>query len=698
MEEDDDKTVVRVDRKKGGSSRILDGSLSGVPVNHSTQDQLPGFLHDYEEDADTSQRPGLSDPGFPVFEVELKHALEIPVKPAPDPESGSFTTVEDCIDAASNKTDETVVRIVERRELSQSLTYPTESVESVEESTVQPPPQPLETALLSSHPENSAEAGSGTFSFGPLLPGDTLNGRFLLESVIASGGMGVVYKARDRVREGVSKSEVALKLLGEGFKTHPDAWKALLIEMENTRGLRHPNIIEVYDFDHDRNRNEYFMTMEYLEGQPLEYFIRQRQGTPFPFEETLRIIKGIGNALHFAHTQNPIIVHSDIKPSNIFITKDGAIKVLDFGIARIKRAADPTAIDDDDNGFSAYTVPYASCEIMEGWPPDPCDDVYALGCVAYRLLSGKHPFGMAGERYGARYARDTGLIPEPIPGLDKSQQRALLRALAFMRKDRTPSVNQFLKELQSVSYFGHSWLRVITMSSIFVCLAVSLAVLLLKGGKNPSTSSIQPDRMTVGAESVGPASVQVDAATTTGGEPPAAARPPVTNHSVRTSTSSHSDLLSIFDDASLSADQKLIEALPQFTTLNLSLPGNVFKKGEKLSLRVDLSSPSALHVFYFQPGEPVVLVFPNAVDSDNQLPEGGKVINGLTAQPPYGESWFIAIAQPSGGNLLKQKQKQPKGVQHGYGVLTPTELTAFLKQQISSGTVSLGSAEMMTAK
>jgi serine/threonine protein kinase len=281
-----------------------------------------------------------------------------------------------------------------------------------------------------------------------IRPGSVLKDRFKLDDVLGIGGMGTVYRGRDLIKvEARDKNPfVALKVLNEDFKQHPDSFIALQREASRQQRLAHPNIATVYDFDRTRG-GTVFLTMELLEGEPLNNIIKKqvRAKGGLPFDEALTMIKGLGNALIYAHERG--IVHSDFKPGNCFQTNDGVMKVLDFGIARavknpLQGEGEKTLFDAGKLG--ALTPAYASAEMLEGEEPDPRDDLYALACVAYELLTGKHPF----NKLPANSARDNHLVPNPIKGLKRRQQKGLMRGLAFAREDRSQSVEQFLIELE----------------------------------------------------------------------------------------------------------------------------------------------------------------------------------------------------------------------------------------------------------
>jgi serine/threonine protein kinase len=278
--------------------------------------------------------------------------------------------------------------------------------------------------------------------------GSVLKARFLLEYEIARGGMGVVYRARDLLKEKYQdrNSHIAVKVLADQYKTHPDAFIALQREAGKAQKLAHPNICTVYDFDHDND--VVFMTMEYLEGQTLDKIIEAQLSNSLLQKSAFGIIESMCKGLTYAHSKG--IVHSDFKPGNVMMMSDGTVKILDFGIASIsaqhQKKTQEATLFDPSRRLGALTPAYASCEMIEWQEPDPRDDIYALACVSYELLSGRHPF----NRVQATAARDAGLKPAPIKGLGKQQWKALQRGLAFDRKARTPSAEQFMSELSAV--------------------------------------------------------------------------------------------------------------------------------------------------------------------------------------------------------------------------------------------------------
>ena len=274
-----------------------------------------------------------------------------------------------------------------------------------------------------------------------------LKQRFLMEKVLGVGGMGVVYRAKDRLKVEAKDKDpyVAIKVLSDEFKTHPEAFISLQRESRKTQRLSHTNIVKVFDFDKDGEL--FFMTMEYMEGKPLDRLIKQYSATGLPLEDVWTIIDGMCSALSYAHIEK--IVHADFKPGNIFVTTSGMAKIFDFGIARAvtnidkneSGTADRTIFDAGNLG--ALTPAYASYEMLKGEEPDVRDDIYALGCITYELLSGKHPF----DKIPADEAKNRRLKPKRIPKITKRQWRAIEKALAFDRKDRIETVDLFYHEL-----------------------------------------------------------------------------------------------------------------------------------------------------------------------------------------------------------------------------------------------------------
>ena len=270
-----------------------------------------------------------------------------------------------------------------------------------------------------------------------LREGMVLKNRYVIQERADDGGMGVVYKALDKRREeaGAETSWVAIKVLSEPNRNLPEARQALEREAAKVQQLSHPNIVNVFDFD--RDGDEFFMVMEWLEGEQLTALLQRHRSAPLSRTVALRMLRSIARGLAHAHQHG--VAHADVKPANIYITRDRQVKVLDFGLARAINGNEP----EDRSDVTGFTPAYASCEVLEGALATPHDDVYALGCIAYRLLTGNHPFG----NMKATEAEAQDLAPAVIDGLPMGSWEAIERALAFRREDRTANAAIFLEEL-----------------------------------------------------------------------------------------------------------------------------------------------------------------------------------------------------------------------------------------------------------
>jgi serine/threonine protein kinase len=270
--------------------------------------------------------------------------------------------------------------------------------------------------------------------------GDVIKDRFVLDRVLGTGGMGAVFRALDlRKKEaGDNRPYVALKILGEDFKDHPHALVTLQREARKTQDLASPNIVTVYDFDRDGDL--VYLTMEELIGRSLEDLL-QDKSVVLSMDEKILMLRQIAQGLAYAHSKS--LVHSDLKPANIFVTEKKQIKILDFGIAR---AANTTLYEDsfDAGKLGAVTVAYASSEMLLFEPPHPSDDIYALGIIACELFNGLHPY----SRKDAQQALSENLKPILPKFKNPLLNKLFVRSVALQRENRIADADKFLKYLR----------------------------------------------------------------------------------------------------------------------------------------------------------------------------------------------------------------------------------------------------------
>jgi eukaryotic-like serine/threonine-protein kinase len=276
----------------------------------------------------------------------------------------------------------------------------------------------------------SAAAASVSSATVRLAIGELLGGRYRIARELGEGGMGVVYLAADQQVPG---ERFAVKVLKEELQ--PAALTLLREEVRKTRKLSHPNIVDVHSVNVDGQR--VYVLMEYLEGKSLDALLDEEFGRGMSFSHAWPIIEDVGAALGNAHDHN--VIHSDLKPANVFVTISGRTKLLDFGIARLSRGPLLQAR----SASRALTPAYASCEMLEGKEADRRDDVYSFACLIYEMLCGERPFG----DLSALEAREAGTRVPPLQGLSREQNAALAKALALERKSRTTSVEELLAGL-----------------------------------------------------------------------------------------------------------------------------------------------------------------------------------------------------------------------------------------------------------
>jgi len=272
------------------------------------------------------------------------------------------------------------------------------------------------------------------------LTGTKLNNRYLIEEKIGSGGMSDVYKARDLYLEkaDIEESLVAIKVLQSEISDISDATQLLIKEAKKTQLLSHPNIISVFDVDFDGKYH--YIVMEWLDGEPLDQIIKRAKPMGLPYKGVKNIVDQVALALSYAHTSG--IVHTDLKPANIMLTRNGTIKVFDFGVAQaLKAKQDAYALEESDTNsdIAGFTPAYASKEQLNGEPSSPSDDLFSFACIVYELLSSKHPY----NRKAANEVNIEQFSLKKPSNINFLSWIALKSALALNKKDRTKDVTTF---------------------------------------------------------------------------------------------------------------------------------------------------------------------------------------------------------------------------------------------------------------
>ena len=334
------------------------------------------------------------------------------------------------------------------------------------------------------------------------LVGKTI-GRYRILSRVGEGGMGEVFRAHDERLD----REVAIKVLPEEVATDPDRLRRFEREAQAVAKLNHPNILAIHDFGTEGDVA--FAVMELLEGESLREVISRGGLTP---NKALEYARAIADGISAAHEKD--IVHRDLKPENVFLTCGGHIKILDFGLAKLKRGEQdlttesPTATLETSPGAFLGTVPYMSPEQVRGERCDQRTDIFALGTMLYEMLCGRRPFG--GNSMMEVATAILGKDPESISSVASDVSPALanvvMRCLEKRPEDRFSSARDLsmtLGAMDSVSpsvqagqkpVFERRWphiLAVVIATIIAVLVIFPPSALFDRPGEAPSTAPIR---------------------------------------------------------------------------------------------------------------------------------------------------------------------------------------------------------------
>jgi serine/threonine protein kinase len=267
---------------------------------------------------------------------------------------------------------------------------------------------------------------------------------------------GTSYKLQDKIGEGASGEvwsaehlelgrKVALKLLAPEHASAKDAIDRFRREARAVAAISHPNLVQLYDFGKARDGRVY-LAMELLDGEPLDKALRQ----PMKCKDAALLAIQATHALEAAHAAG--LVHRDLKPANLFLTKNGTLKLLDFGVAMA--LSDVPSDEKKQKGFAIFGTPeYMAPEQVAGEPVDARCDVYALGCVLYEMLTGFPPFsGKSSVEVLGKQVREVAMLPQsraPERKIPDALEAVVMRAMSKRREDRFPSAVAMRRALES---------------------------------------------------------------------------------------------------------------------------------------------------------------------------------------------------------------------------------------------------------
>ena len=291
---------------------------------------------------------------------------------------------------------------------------------------------PADQGTVFSTPE-WAVAGAAKTQPGPILPGAVLSERYEILQLLGEGGMGTVYKARDRELDRL----VALKVIRREMAGNPAILQRFKQELILAREVTHKNVIRIFDLGVADGVP--FITMEFIEGRDLSSLLAERKVTP---DESIRIMRQVCRALEAAHVEG--VIHRDLKPQNIMLDARGKVSVMDFGLARSVEMHGMTR-----TGAMMGTPAYMSPEQARGQRIDARSDLFAFGIIFYELLTGVVPF-QADTILGSLLKRTQETPPAPAevdPSIPLPVSNVVRKCLAIDLEERYQSASEVLRDL-----------------------------------------------------------------------------------------------------------------------------------------------------------------------------------------------------------------------------------------------------------
>ena len=276
-----------------------------------------------------------------------------------------------------------------------------------------------------------------------------LAGRYEIRDLIGRGGMAEVHLGYDTRLSRV----VAIKLLRSDIAGDPTFQARFRREAQSAAALNHPAVVAVYDSGEEEllqpggaSRTVPYIVMEYVEGHTVRELLSEGEAVPIP--EAVEIVSGVLDALEYSHRVG--IVHRDIKPGNIMLTSTGAVKVMDFGIAR---AIEDSASTVTQTHTVVGTAQYLSPEQARGESVDARSDLYSTGCLLYELLTGQPPFqGDSAVAIAYQHVREIPKRPSSLAAdVPESLDRVILKSLAKSREDRYQDAAHMRADLQAAA-------------------------------------------------------------------------------------------------------------------------------------------------------------------------------------------------------------------------------------------------------
>lgn len=269
------------------------------------------------------------------------------------------------------------------------------------------------------------------------MQGQILGNRYELIEKIGGGGMAIVYKAKCNLLNRF----VAVKILRPEYTNDEEFVKRFLIEAQSVASLSHPNIVSIYDVGHEEN--VHYIVMEFVNGVTLKDYISQK-GT-LPWREAVNIAIQICSAIEHAHRHH--IVHRDIKPHNIMLTRDGIAKVTDFGIARAVSSSTITMV-----GSTIGSVHYFSPEQARGGYIGEKSDIYSMGIALYEMVTGRIPFdGETPVAVALKHIQEEAVAPREVsPDIPKALNDIIMKAVKKEQDQRYQTATDMLQDLYRV--------------------------------------------------------------------------------------------------------------------------------------------------------------------------------------------------------------------------------------------------------